>query len=96
MGAARVDWLPWSDDAFARAKAAELFKALDEVRSGRFATGGMQVLGAALLDTMPNVKTSKGVSRWLRNMRGRVVRGRRIEGRTDKEQNNTTWFVKRV
>jgi hypothetical protein len=75
-------------------KAAVLFQALDNIRHGQ--ATDLDVLGRALLDAMPKVASARGVSRWLRNAKGRVVRGLRLEGRQDQSQNNTTWFVQRI
>jgi hypothetical protein len=75
-------------------KASELYKALDSARRGEFKSD-LGALGVALYDAMPKAQGPRGVSRWLKSVRGRVIGGIRIEGERDAAANNTTWRVSR-
>lgn len=76
-------------------KADTLFKELDNARRMQ-AVGELAALGQALLNVMPKASSARGVSRWLRNAKGRIVRRLRLEGRHDALNNNTSWFVQHV
>ena len=79
-------------------KALELYSALDRARSDSAwcGSGGVAALGCLLRDLLPNARGSLGVSRWLRGLAGRVVRGRFLEGVEDKVANNKSWQVRRL
>lgn len=77
-------------------KAADLYRALDNARSGNGGSDGLAAMGFLLRDLLPNVRTTVALSRWLRGIAGRIVRGRYVEAVKDKKANNSSWRVVRA
>jgi hypothetical protein len=75
-------------------KAIQLFELLRAARAGDVLKDDISALGNALRDVVhPSVRNVRGVARWLRTVKGRVVGDLRIESRLDHNNNNQTWFV---
>jgi hypothetical protein len=75
-------------------KAADLFHALDRVRSGLTPANNVPpAIAHVLYEALPKMQTPKGLAAWLKRYRGRVVRGRRLEGRQNTAENITYWYV---
>lgn len=77
-------------------KAAELYSALAGMRNGYMGSAAAAILGPGLFSLLPDARSALVLSRWLRQQKGRVARGLRIEGVEDKSTNTTIWRVARV
>ena len=75
-----------------------LYRALDLARGNNnyYASDGLDAMGYLLRDALPTARGAITVSRWLRRIAGRIVRGRYVEGVEDKAANNKNWLVRRL
>jgi hypothetical protein len=76
-------------------RASQLLRAVNELGNGHSPHDELGQVAAALLEAVPKVSSAKIISRWLRSVKGRIVRGLRVEGERGSD-NTTIWHVRRA
>jgi hypothetical protein len=77
-------------------KASELFTAMERIRRNDCATGVVPLeVAAALVEAAPWVKSTKSLTSWFKNVRGRIVGGLALDCVDDRAANAKRWVVRR-